>query len=43
MAKEKKIKPKTPKSRADKYNDKIKVNATFEQLAKELITPKPKK
>ncbi len=36
-------KPKTPKPRADKYETKLRVNGSFDQLAKELITPKPKK
>ncbi len=29
-----------PKKRADKYDEKLKVNATFEELAKALVTPK---
>lgn len=36
-------KPKPTKERADKYEDKLHINGTFDQLAKELITPKPKK
>lgn len=41
MAKAKKpAKPKTPKPRADKYDEKLKVNGSFEDLVKELITPK---
>ena len=34
-------KPKTtPKKRANKYEQKLQINGTFEQLVKELITPK---
>ena len=36
----KSIKEKKPKPRADKYEEKLKVNATFEVLVKELVTPK---
>lgn len=31
---------KTPKPRATKYDEKLKVNASFEELAKALVTPK---
>jgi hypothetical protein len=41
MAKGKKIPKSKPKKRADKYDEKLKVNATFEELAKALVTPKP--
>ena len=36
---------KTAKKRANKYEEKLTINGTFEQLVKELITPKhsPKK
>lgn len=37
-ASKKLLKPK--KKRADKYHEKLKVNATFEELAKALVTPK---
>ena len=30
----------TPKKRPDKYNEKLKLNGTFEQLLGELINPK---
>ena len=47
MAKSKKqAKPKKqPKERATKYDDKLQINGSFEDLVKELITPKeqPKK
>ena len=38
---EKKAKAKTPKPRASKYEDKLVINGSFEELVKELITPKP--
>ena len=31
---------KTAKKRANKYEEKLTINGTFEQLVKELITPK---
>ena len=35
------IKPQKPtKKRANKYEQKLQINGTFEQLVKELITPK---
>jgi len=37
----KKAKAKTPKPRASKYEDKLVINGSFEQLVKELVTPKP--
>lgn len=43
MAKTKKTKagsPSKPSKRASKYEEKLQVNATFEELAKALITPK---
>lgn len=42
MAKAKKpaAKKTTPKKRADKYEDKLKINGSFEQVMKALITPK---
>ncbi len=43
MAKIKKTKaaiPSKSSKRANKYEEKLKVNATFEELAKVLITPK---
>jgi len=40
MAKAKKTKKGKPKKRADKYDEKLKVNASFEELAKALVTPK---
>ena len=37
----KKVVPtKKPKKRADKYEEKLTVNGSFEDLVKELITPK---
>jgi hypothetical protein len=30
----------TPKKRADKYEDKLKINGSFEQVMKALVTPK---
>ena len=36
----KKTAKKTQKPRASKYDEKLKVNATFEELAKALVTPK---
>jgi hypothetical protein len=33
-------KKKAPKPRATKYDEKLQVNASFEELAKALITPK---
>ena len=37
----KKAKPKKqPKPRAAKYDDKLQINGSFEDLVKELITPK---
>lgn len=32
-------KPKTPKKRANKYDEKLTINGTFDDLVKELITP----
>lgn len=29
-----------PKKRADKYDEKLQINGTFEELAKALVTPK---
>ena len=40
MAKASKKKASKPKKRADKYNTKLKLNGTFEQLQQELINPK---
>ena len=41
MATKKATKPKTPaKKRATKYDQKLVINGTFEELVKELITPK---
>jgi hypothetical protein len=40
MAKPKKPAKDKPKKRADKYDEKLTVNATFEELAKALVTPK---
>ena len=41
MAVKKSVKPQKPtKIRASKYDQKLKINGTFEQLVKELITPK---
>lgn len=34
---------KPKKTRADKYDEKLVINGTFEQLANELITPKTAK
>lgn len=42
MAKAKK-KTSKPSKRASKYEEKLQVNATFEELAKALITPKNNK
>ena len=33
-------KPKPPKPRANKYEEKLTINGMFEDLVKELITPK---
>ena len=43
--KAKKIPPKPTKERAANYDEKLTINGTFEDLVKELITPKiqPKK
>jgi hypothetical protein len=42
MAKaKKKIKPEKPtKKRADKYDEKLQINGSFEDLVKALVTPK---
>jgi hypothetical protein len=40
MAKAKKKAPSKPSKRANKYEEKLQVNATFEELAKALVTPK---
>jgi hypothetical protein len=40
MAKAKKTAKKKPKKRADKYDEKLKINGTFEDLVKALVTPK---
>jgi hypothetical protein len=40
MAKAKKTTKKQPKPRADKYEDKLKINGSFDDLAKALINPK---
>ena len=40
MAKAKKTAKQKPKKRANKYEEKLQVNATFEELAKALVTPK---
>ena len=40
MAKAKKPAKAKPKKRADKYDEKLKINATFEELAKALVSPK---
>lgn len=41
MAKQtKKQAEKKPKKRANKYDEKLKINGTFEDLAKALVTPK---
>ncbi len=37
----KKTPPKTAKKRANKYEEKLTINGSFEDLVKELITPKP--
>ena len=39
----KKTATKKPKKRASKYEEKLQINGTFEDLVKELITPKKKK
>ncbi len=36
----KRAKTKPAKERANKYEEKLQINGTFEQLVKELITPK---
>lgn len=38
----KKKQPPKPKPRADKYDEKLQVNANFEQLVNALVTPKKK-
>jgi hypothetical protein len=40
MAKAKKTKPKKSKPRANKYDEKLQINGSFEDLVKALITPK---
>lgn len=40
MAKARKKAVSKPSKRANKYDEKLKVNASFEELAKALITPK---
>ena len=40
MATNKASKPKPSKPRANKYEKKLTINGTFENLVKELITPK---
>ena len=40
MAKPKKTTPKKTKKRADKYDEKLKVKGSFEDLVKALVTPK---
>jgi hypothetical protein len=40
MATKKTAKPK-PKKRANKYEEKLQLNGTFEEVMKVLITPKP--
>lgn len=40
MSKTPKAKKSKPSKRANKYEEKLQVNATFEELAKVLITPK---
>lgn len=40
MAKAKKKADKPAKKRADKYDEKLKINGSFEDLAKALITPR---
>lgn len=37
--KKKASKPKPPKKRASKYDEKLIINGSFEELVKELITP----
>ncbi len=40
-AKKKATKPTTkPKKRAEKYDDKLQINGSFEELVKALVTPK---
>lgn len=39
----KKAPAKKPKKRANKYDEKLVINGSFEDLVKELITPKKKK
>lgn len=41
-SKKKALPKSTPSKRANKYEKKLQVNATFEELAKALITPKKK-
>lgn len=33
-------KPKKPKKRANKYEEKLQINGSFDELVKELVTPK---
>lgn len=40
MATKKKAAKKAPKKRANKYNEKLKITGTFDQLLGELINPK---
>ena len=40
MAKSKKTTPKQPKKRANKYDEKLKLNGSFEDVVKALVTPK---
>lgn len=40
MAKAKKTAKKQPKPRANKYDEKLKINGSFEDLVKALVTPK---
>ena len=40
MAKAKKTRKKTTKKRADKYDEKLQVKGSFEDLVKALVTPK---
>jgi hypothetical protein len=40
MAKAKPVKKKAAKKRPDKYQEKLKLNGTFDQLLGELINPK---
>lgn len=35
----KKAVPKTPKKRANKYEEKLTINGTFDELVKTLVTP----